>query len=95
MGKITNNQELIETWRAELRSRKPTISDAEAHEFWVALEEMQATGFMDWLSEQGLELRRVHFSYCALHNAPAETPGPCDCGSDAAGDLLKKGEGNG
>lgn len=26
----------------------------------------------------------VHASDCALHNAPAEAPGPCDCGAEAA-----------
>lgn len=25
---------------------------------------------------------RGHFSSCALHNGPALTPGPCDCGLD-------------
>ena len=26
----------------------------------------------------------VHFSDCAVHNAPAFAPGPCDCDTDLA-----------
>ena len=36
-------------------------------------------GMCDFLTSVGAHL---HTSDCALHNAPAETPGPCDCEMD-------------
>lgn len=36
-------------------------------------------GMSEFLTEVGAH---VHHSDCALHNAPADEPGPCDCGMD-------------
>lgn len=30
----------------------------------------------------------IHLSWCAVHNAPAYSPGPCNCGADDGGGSM-------
>lgn len=48
-------------------------------------EKLDGTIVQTVIAEDGTELMREkppHRSDCALHNGPAEEPGPCDCGAD-------------
>jgi hypothetical protein len=45
----------------------------------AAIAKLQAE-VKDLLEQPTLALESKHSSDCAMHNAPAETPKPCDCG---------------
>lgn len=89
------NTLLLDAWLETLEDKMPLKQEIQALKDALAQTERELSDVRELLADDYVELsgKSVHASDCATSNAPAFTPGKCDCDAiEALKDALEKAE---